>query len=112
MDPLDAADDDSRRLDRRAQLQSADIFERGLEAIAGRAAEGDEIADLEREEENRGNADRNEDPDPEIDRVPAQDTPLNMKTVSTKSSARIASELSTTVRVVALETPSAVGFAS
>jgi hypothetical protein len=35
-----------------------------------------------------------------------------MKTVITKSSARIASDDITTVRVVALETPSAVGFAS
>jgi hypothetical protein len=35
-----------------------------------------------------------------------------MNTVMTKSRARIASELSTTVRVVALDTPSAVGAAS
>jgi hypothetical protein len=35
-----------------------------------------------------------------------------MNTVRMKSSARIASELATTVRVVALETPSAVGRAS
>jgi len=35
-----------------------------------------------------------------------------MNTVMTKSSARIASDAMTTVRVVALATPSAVGFAS
>jgi len=37
--------------------------------------------------------------------------PRNMKTVRTKSTARIASEPITTVRVVAVATPSAVGFA-
>jgi hypothetical protein len=35
-----------------------------------------------------------------------------MNTVSTKSSASIANEDTTTVLVVALDTPSAVGFAS
>jgi hypothetical protein len=34
-----------------------------------------------------------------------------MKTVRTKSSARMDSELATTVRVVAVDTPSAVGLA-
>ena len=38
--------------------------------------------------------------------------PVNMNAVRTKSSARIASEDVTTVRVVARDTPSAVGFAS
>ena len=39
-------------------------------------------------------------------------TPRNMNTVSTKSAARIVSADSTTVRVVAEDTPSAVGCAS
>ena len=38
--------------------------------------------------------------------------PRNMKTVSKKSSARIASDEPTTVRVVAVDTPSAVGVAT
>ena len=58
--------------------------------------------------------DCNERADPQVERrsVEIHPTPRNMNTVSTKSSPRIASELSTTVRVVAVETPSAVGFAS
>ena len=88
----------------------------------GVAPKRHEIADLERKKEDRANADRDEEPDPQIEHgllmvrppcvLPFHATPLNMNTVRTKSSARIASELSTTVRVVALETPSAVGFAS
>ena len=58
--------------------------------------------------------DDDEDSDPEVDRGTVHMTlaPRNMKTVITKSSARIMREDMTTVRVVALETPSAVGFAS
>src|SRR5262249_24844832 len=86
------------------------------EPIALRRPERHEVAHLEREEQDRADADCDEDSDPEIDRgappFHVWDIPLNMKTVSTKSSARIASELSTTVRVVALDTPSAVGLAS
>ena len=45
-------------------------------------------------------------------RVIIPQAPLNMNAVSTKSSARIASDEVTTVRVVARDTPSAVGAAS
>ncbi len=67
--------------------------------------EGKQVADLEREKQDRAEADGHEDADPEVDRgaVHATFAPRNMNTVSTKSSARIASEETTTVRVVALD---------
>ena len=63
-----------------------------------------------------GNVDAGDDKnsDPEIDRgaVHPPLPPVNMSAVRTKSSASMASEDITTVRVVARETPSAVGAAS
>ncbi len=111
-DPLHATDDDTRRLDRRAQLEAADVVERRLQMVARGATDRREVADLERQECDRSDADDDEDADPQIDcRAVHTPMPRNMKTVRTKSSARMASELATTVRVVAVDTPSAVGRA-
>jgi hypothetical protein len=72
-----------------------------------------QISHLQRQEENCAKPNGDENADPEIDCGTIHEPiPLNMNTVNTKSSARIANEDTTTVRVVALETPSAVGFAS
>jgi hypothetical protein len=57
-------------------------------------------------------ADRHEDTDPEVEHSTVHPLPLNMKDVSTKSSARMASAEVTTVRVIARDTPSAVGAES
>src|SRR5581483_619906 len=91
------------------ELETADILEVRFEAIAGRRADRREVADLEREKDDRADPDGDENADPEVDRGAIHTpSPRNMKTVSTKSSARMTSEEATTVRVVALETPSAV----
>ncbi len=96
-----------------AQLQPADIVEVRLDVVAGRLVERQQVADLQREKQYRAEADRDEDADPKVDRGTIhRPTPLNMNTVSTKSSASIANEDTTTVLVVALDTPSAVGLAS
>ena len=110
---FDAADHDPGRLHRRAQLEAADVVEARLESISGRVVERQQVADLERHEQDRAEADRDEDADPEVDcRTIHWPPPRNMNTVMTKSSARIASDDMTTVRVVAIDTPSAVGLAS
>ena len=69
-------------------------------------------AELQRKEQDRPDAESDEDADPEVDRGTIHTAPRNMKAVMTKSSARMASEEITTVRVVAVDTPSAVGFES
>ncbi len=112
-DAIDAPDDHARGLDRRAQLQAADIVEARIEPVAWDRVERSEVPDLQREEHDRGQPDRHENADPQVDRGAIHaPIPLNMNTVRMKSSARIASEASTTVRVVAEDTPSAVGLAS
>ncbi len=68
LDLLDAADDDACRLDRRSQLESADIVERGDEVIPGRVAERQEVADLERQEDDRADAHRHEHTHPQVQR--------------------------------------------
>src|SRR4029077_17689101 len=96
------------RLDRRAQLRPADIVERCLDPVRGAVLQRRQVAHLECQEDDRADADRDEDADPEVDGGAIQlAAPRNMKTVRTKSSARIASDAPTTVRVVAVETPSA-----
>jgi hypothetical protein len=50
--------------------------------------------------------------DPEVENGTVHEVPRNMNEVRTKSSARIASAEVTTVRVIARDTPSAVGTES
>src|SRR5260370_39064625 len=112
-DGLDAAHDHARGLDRRTQLEATDIVEARLQMIARRPVQRKQISHLQRQKKDRAKPDGDENADPEIDRRTIHEPiPLNMNTVNTKSSARIASEDTTTVRVFTLETPSAVGFAS
>src|SRR5262249_27350838 len=111
---LDPSDDHAGGLHRRPQLQAADVLEVRFDTVARRPVERQQISYLEGEEQNGAEADRHENAHPEVDRgaVHTLRAPRNMNTVMTKSSARMASEEMTTVRVVALATPSAVGFAS
>ena len=62
--------------------------------------------------EQRADAGADEQSDPQVERRAFHQIPRNMNAVSMKSSPSIASDEVTTVRVVAPETPSAVGGAS
>ena len=110
----DAADHHARALHRAAHLEAADVGELGVDLVGLVGGEAREVADLEREEDERGESYDDEDSDPQIDHRAVHQLlpPVNINAVRTKSSARMASDEVTTVRVVARETPSAVGTAS
>ena len=80
----------------------------------GFAADADarHVADLHREHQQRADAGADEQSDPQVERRAFHHTPRNMNEVKMKSRPSIASDEVTTVRVVAPDTPSAVGGAS
>src|SRR5215831_21403211 len=95
---FDAADHHASSLHWRAQLEPPDVVEARFEAVTRLVADGHQVAHLEGQEDDRPEADRHEDANPEIDdRTVHVPVPRNMNTVITKSSARIASEEMTTV---------------
>src|SRR5262249_7791616 len=115
-DVLDAPDQDAGATHRSPHLQAADVVEARFHAVGLLGALGAEVAHLEREHHERHEARRDEGAEPEIDRRSfhrwRQWSARSMNAVSTKSRARIMRAEVTTVRVVAPETPSAVGGAS
>src|SRR5688500_17817842 len=108
-----APDDDPCALHRRARLQSADVVEIGIDRVA-LAAETDarDVADFHGEHQQRSDTGADEESDPQVEFGAIHQIPRNMNEVSRKSRPSIASDDVTTVRVVAPETPSAVGGAS
>ena len=64
------------------------------------------------QEQDGSKTQHTEEPHPKIKQLATHQTPRNMNEVNTKSSARMASAEYTTVRLIELETPSAVGTAS
>src|SRR5690606_30632748 len=109
---VDAPDHHAGALDRCAHLEAGDVVELSAHDIGAGQVHAGDIHHAQREKEQRPDADENEDPDPQVERGTAHDVPRNMNEVSTKSSARMASAELTTVRVIAREMPSAVGWQS
>src|SRR5262249_16279278 len=107
-------DDHPRALDRRPDLQPANVSKLGLHLICLGGREGGQIAHLEAKKQQPAKPRSDEDADPQVDAGAFHFAlpPVNMSAVSMKSSARMASDEVTTVRVVAPDTPSAVGGAS
>lgn len=123
VDGLDAADDHAGALDGRARLEAADVVEVGVEFVGlGVEAEVAQIGRLQRHEEQGHKAHQHKEPHTKFQCSALHsfftkfrsETPFhqeNIKAVMMKSSPRTKSELTTTVRVVACETPSGVGRA-
>src|SRR5258708_31733499 len=107
-----APDHYSRTFHRRARLQSADIVEFGIHLVGVGDAEPAHVSNLERQDQQRADAGTDEQSHPQVEHRAFHHTPRNMNAVNTKSRPRMASDDVTTVRVVAPDTPSAVGGAS
>ncbi len=100
--------------DRGPDLEAADIFEVGVDLVAVGQVDAAGVPHLEPQYQQSNYTRGDEYPDPKVHYAAFHEcyTPLNMKAVRMKSKARIARDDVTTVRVVAPETPSAVGGAS
>src|SRR5688572_6869787 len=119
VDLVYAAHEHAGAAHRAAHLEAADVVEAHLDGVGLRGALGAEVADLEGEDQQRGETRRHEGAEPQVYRrsfhrlcLGCQSSPRSMTAVSIRSRARITRAEVTTVRVVARETPSAVGGAS
>jgi len=106
------SDDDTGTFDRAAHFQAANVIKFRLQYIGFAEIAGGEVAHFQRQEKQRHHADGNKEADPEVEYRPIHQRLRNMKEVRTKSRARMASAEVTTVRVMARDTPSAVGTES
>ena len=116
LDGGDAAHHDAGALDRRLWLQSADVVELGRDAVGGLKAQAEQIGRLQRQKQNGRGADQHQQADPHIIfgalHVACPFHKLNISAVRMKSRPNTDSEATTTVRVVARDTPSGVACAS
>src|SRR5574340_130070 len=100
-------------LHRRAHLEAADVVELRGKPIDFVHIERAQVPDFQGQDQQSGQPRRDKYSHPQVQRGALhQPSPRNMNAVNTKSSANTASDEVTTVRVVAPDTPSAVGGAS